>query len=194
MFKLSTRSSYGLRACLALACNYGGPPVSVALLSEHNKIPRRYLEQILNALRRKKLVKSQRGPKGGYVLSKTPQELSIGDIVRAVEGEMGHILCSMPELRSDDCRTVTGCVSRRLCHDLETALMKILDGTTLEDLRQEAVRLGNITTYNEAVLCLPSQPPSGSTKSKRNQDGTCITLFALNPNKSLTFSKKGVTT
>ncbi len=139
MFKLSTRSSYGLRACLALACTQGQQPVTE--LSRDNQIPRRYLEQILNALRHKGLVSSTRGAKGGYRLAKDPAAITVGDIVGAVEGEMEPILCSMPELRSDACRTTTGCLSRRLCYDLETSLRRVLDGTTLEDLRLEALRL-----------------------------------------------------
>lgn len=141
MFKLSTRSSYGLRACLALACSFGGPPLPTTTLAKENNIPRRYLEQILSALRQKGLVDSTRGQKGGYCLARSPVELTVGDVVRAVEGEMEPILCSVPELRSESCRTHTGCISRRLCYDLETTLMRVLDGTTLEDLRLEALRL-----------------------------------------------------
>ena len=139
VFKLSTRSSYGLRACLALACGQGQQPV--AELSRENQIPRRYLEQILNSLRHKGLVSSTRGAKGGYRLAKDPAAITVGDIVVAVEGESEPILCSMPEQRSFECRTTTGCLSRRLCYDLENSLRRVLDGTTLEDLRLEAVRL-----------------------------------------------------
>ncbi|MBI3928607.1 MAG: Rrf2 family transcriptional regulator [Armatimonadetes bacterium] len=155
MFKLSTRSSYGLRACLALACGYGGPPLSVAALSEKNNIPRRYLEQILNALRRKELVEATRGPRGGYRLAHEPRAVSVGDIVRAVEGDMEQILCSVPELRSEECRTTTGCISRRLCYDLETTLMRILDGTTLEDLRLEAHRLTSLRENESKTGLIP---------------------------------------
>lgn len=141
MFRLSTKSSYGLRACLALACSSASQPMAVADLSRDNQIPRRYLEQILNALRHKGLVTSTRGARGGYQLSRRPNAISIGEIVRAVEGDMDPILCSVPEMRSQECRTTTGCVSRRLCYDLETTLLRVLDGTTLEDMRLEALRL-----------------------------------------------------
>ncbi len=141
MFKLSTKSSYGLRACLALACNHGGPPLPVASISKDNNIPRRYLEQILSILRQNGLVDSTRGSKGGYRLSQEPAATTVAQVVRAVEGDMPPVLCSLPELRSEKCRTHTGCVSRRLCYDLETTLMRVLDGTTLEDMRLEALRL-----------------------------------------------------
>jgi Rrf2 family transcriptional regulator, iron-sulfur cluster assembly transcription factor len=139
VFKLSTRSSYGLRACLALAEDKREAPVAVVELSRENQIPRRYLEQILNVLRHKGLVESTRGARGGYQLAKSSSSITIGEIVRAVEGEMEPILCSVPEMKSGDCRTASGCISRRLCFNLENALMKILDGTTLADLRSEGI-------------------------------------------------------
>ena len=86
-------------------------------------------------------MEATRGPKGGYRLSREPAATTIADVVRAVEGDMPPVLCSLPELRSENCRTHTGCVSRRLCYDLESTLMRVLDGTTLEDLRLEALRL-----------------------------------------------------
>ncbi|MGE0490283.1 MAG: Rrf2 family transcriptional regulator [Vulcanimicrobiota bacterium] len=141
MFKLSTRSTYGLRACLALAQQLNGPPVTTVSLSDENNIPRRYLEQILNAIRQSGLVESTRGPKGGYRLSRPPGEITVADVVRAVEGDMPPILCSMPELRSANCRTHTGCASRKLCFELENSVMEVLGSTTLDDLRAEAQRL-----------------------------------------------------
>lgn len=158
MFKLSTRSSYGLRACLALACAQENVPLAVTELSRVNQIPKRYLEQILNTLRHSGLVESTRGAKGGYLLAKKPTDIRIGDIVRAVEGRMEPILCSMPEMKSDACRTVQGCLSRRLCFELETALTRILDGTTLEDMRHEASRMAIPGGPSESTEVGPSLP------------------------------------
>jgi Rrf2 family transcriptional regulator, cysteine metabolism repressor len=166
LFRLSTKSSYGLRACLALACSSGAGPLAVADLSRDNQIPRRYLEQILNALRHKGLVSSTRGARGGYKLSRDPGAISVGEIVRAVEGEMDPILCSVPELQSHDCRTTLGCASRRLCHDLETTLLTVLDGTTLEDMRREAVSLHPGESAVQFTLTLPLQAPQRTNQSK----------------------------
>jgi len=120
--------------------------VAVIELSRENQIPRRYLEQILNVLRHRGLVESTRGARGGYQLARSSDSISIGEIIRAVEGEMEPILCSVPERKTGECRTMLGCISRRLCFDLESALMKILDGTTLEDLKSEALRLDHHRT------------------------------------------------
>jgi Rrf2 family cysteine metabolism transcriptional repressor len=126
---------------MALALRTGSEPLAAAELSKANHIPHRYLEQILNSLRRKGLVDSTRGTKGGYRLARDPSHIRVGDIIRAVEGELEPILCSVPEHRSQDCRTNSGCHSRGLCHSLERALMSVLDGTTLEDMKQEALQL-----------------------------------------------------
>lgn len=157
---MSTRSSYGLRACLALACSTGSQPVAVADLSKNNQIPRRYLEQIFNALRHKGLVISTRGARGGYQLSRNPSAITIGEIVRAVEGNMDAILCSVPEMHSQNCRTTTGCISRRLCYDLETTLLRVLDGTTLEDMRLEAVRLQGQGERDSVIVALSNFLPT----------------------------------
>ena len=133
--------------------------MAVVDLARENQIPRRYLEQILNALRHKGLVQSTRGARGGYQLSRRPANISIGEIIRAVEGDMDPILCSVPEMRSENCRTSTGCVSRRLCYDLETTLMRILDGTTLEDMRLEAVRLQNARENEKVTVQLSKLLP-----------------------------------
>jgi len=154
MLKLSTRSSYGLRACVALALRTGREPLPAIELSRSNQIPHRYLEQILNSLRRQGLVDSTRGTKGGYKLAKDPSTIRIGDIVRAVEGELEPILCSVPEHRSQDCRTHSGCISRGLCHALESTLMRVLDGTTLEDLRREALHIAEHPDYGSDTLPL----------------------------------------
>lgn len=138
MMKLSTRSSYGLRAALALALQFGEPPVTVASLAEDNGIPRRYLEQILNRLRRKGLVEATRGPRGGYRLALSPDVVSVGAIVRAVEGDLQPVLCTFPEKRSAECRTSAGCVSRSFCNEMERSMTRILDGTSLGDLSRRA--------------------------------------------------------
>lgn len=180
MFRLSTKSSYGLRACLALACSSAAGPLAVADLSRDNQIPRRYLEQILNALRHKGLVASTRGARGGYQLSRQPNSISVGEIVRAVEGEMDPILCSVPELQSQDCRTVSGCASRRLCHDLESTLLQVLDGTTLEDMRREAASVhGGETVPLTLNLPLLGSVPNPMTHVETKNHGQATTASPI---------------
>lgn len=138
MMKLSTRSSYGLRAALTLALHHGEAPRPVATLAEENQIPRRYLEQILNRLRRAELVTALRGPGGGYALARDPGQITVGDIVRAVEGNLEPVLCTFPELKLEGVCSGAGCLSEGFCQEMERNLTRILDGTTLADLQARA--------------------------------------------------------
>lgn len=141
MLKLSTRSSYGVRAVFDLARNQGDKPVRLVEVAERQKIPRSYLQQIFVRLRKSGVVQAIRGPKGGFKLSRAPEEIKIGDVVRALEGEQKPILCTMPENFGPDCHVVEGCVSRLVCQKLDGQLNNILDGSTLAELCSEADRL-----------------------------------------------------
>lgn len=133
MLKLSTKSSYGLRACLAL-CKADGK-LSSSEIAESESIPQRYLEQILSTLRQGGLVESTRGAKGGYSLARPAGDITVADLVSCLEGELPPILCSLPELRSDTCRTDEGnCSSSKLCCSLENSMMSVLAATTLDTL------------------------------------------------------------
>lgn len=129
---MSTKSSYGLRACLSLA--QAKEKLSSSEISERDNIPRRYLEQILSALRQSGLVESTRGAKGGYALTRSPELISVADVVKSVEGELPPMLCTNPDLRSDSCRQDDRCDCRDLCSDLETSVNRVLGGTTLADI------------------------------------------------------------
>lgn len=136
MLKLSTKSSYGLRACLAL-CKAEGK-LSSSEIAQVESIPQRYLEQILSALRQGGLVESTRGAKGGYSLARPAGEVTIADLVSCLEGALPPILCSVPEMRSDTCRSEEGgCTSSKLCCELEASVMKVLASTTLADMARD---------------------------------------------------------
>ena len=140
MLKLSTKSSYGLRACLAL-CKAQGK-LSSSEIAQVESIPQRYLEQILSALRQGGLVESTRGAKGGYSLARPAGEVTVADLVSCLEGTLPPILCSVPEMRSDTCRSEEGCcASSELCCKLEASVMKVLASTTLADM----IRDGSLT-------------------------------------------------
>lgn len=130
MLKLSTKSSYGLRACLALS--RAGGKLSSSEIAETESIPQRYLEQILSLLRQGGLVESTRGAKGGYSLSRPAGEITVADLVVCLEGALPPILCSAPEFRSESCREDGTCASGPLCHQLESSVMRVLASTTLE--------------------------------------------------------------
>ena len=91
--KLSTKGRYGLRAMIDLAQYSGDAPVSIISISERQDISERYLEQLVALLRKAGLVRSIRGAGGGYVLAKDMKEISVGDILRALEGSLEPVEC-----------------------------------------------------------------------------------------------------
>ena len=157
MLKLSTKSSYGLRACLAL-CKADGK-LSSSEIAESESIPQRYLEQILSTLRQGGLVESTRGAKGGYSLARPADEITVADLVSCLEGELPPILCSVPELRSDTCRADDGgCSSSKLCCKLENSMMSVLAATTLDALRGQASLKTEQPGQTEPSDCSDSSP------------------------------------
>ena len=137
--RLSTRSTYGMRAMFDLALCYGQGPISVTTIArrEHLTVP--YLEQLLHRLRRHALVESVRGPKGGYLLSKAPEVITVGEIVRALEGEIEPVVDGNGRRHngSHASHHVTGLLWQRL----GAAIAETLDMTTLKDLCNEAREL-----------------------------------------------------
>lgn len=88
--KLSTRSTYGMRALVELALAAGHGPVSAALISKRQELSVAYLEQLLHRLKKEGLVSSIRGPRGGYVLAKQPHHITMAQIVRVLDGTNGE--------------------------------------------------------------------------------------------------------
>ena len=87
--KLSTRSTYGMRALVELALASGHGPVSAALIAKRQELSVAYLEQLLHRLKKQGLVSSVRGPRGGYVLAREPQRITMADVVRILDGANG---------------------------------------------------------------------------------------------------------
>jgi len=91
--KLSTRGRYGTRALVELANAHGESPVSLKEISKRQQIPLKYLEQIAIRLKKAKIIKSVRGPQGGYKLCKAPEKLNLLEILEALEGSMCFVKC-----------------------------------------------------------------------------------------------------
>ena len=110
--KLSTRARYGIHAMYDLAQNYGAQPRPIKAVAEAQAIPEAYLEQLLCTLRRAGLVVSARGAQGGYMLSRPPGEITVGEILRALEGGLTLLDCLDEE---DACGKSCDCPSRKIC-------------------------------------------------------------------------------
>jgi Rrf2 family protein len=129
--KLSTRSRYGARILVDLARHNGQGPVQIGEISKRQDISVKYLEQLIRPLKQASMVTSVRGPKGGHLLAKKPEEITLGQIVRLFEGQSELVECiSHPEKcsMSDDCQV------RLAWKDATRVLYEKLDSTTISDL------------------------------------------------------------
>ena len=144
---LTRRSKYGLKAALLLARERERTPVLVADIALREQIPRKFLEHILLELNRHGVLTSRRGKLGGYLLARPPQEISLGEIVRILDGPLAPIGCvSATAYRPcDDCPDEAACGIRLAMKRVRDATATILDGTTLADVNQQIATLAQVT-------------------------------------------------
>jgi len=141
VLSLSTRGEYGVRAMFEIAREYERGPVSIREIARRQGVSVPYLEQLLNRLRRAGLIRSQKGPGGGYVLLKRPDEITIGVILRVLEGPVTLTNCLAPVSDRHRCGLVKKCVARLLWQSLGEKIEEFLEGITLQDLLSASVDL-----------------------------------------------------
>ena len=142
--RLSKRGEYGLRAMMRLAEIHqpSDEPVLTQIknLSEWENIPQKYLEQILLALKNAGLLNSKKGMHGGYYLAKEPHEITLGQIVRVLDGPLAPIRCvSQMAYEPCDCLDEDTCGLRMIMLDVRNAIAEILDNTSLADMRERVI-------------------------------------------------------
>jgi Rrf2 family protein len=133
--KLSAREQYGLRAMIELGRRYGEGPVSLSDVAQSQGISLGYLEQIAPLLKGSHLVESTRGVRGGYKLTRAPSEITVGDIVRALEeGYIMPLKCIPGAEGEDSCTRKGVCTARDVWKRMHEGMVEVLDSTTLADL------------------------------------------------------------
>lgn len=137
---LSSRARYGVRAMFQLACHRGEGPVALRTVAEEQDLSLAYLEQIVGILRRQGLVESVRGRHGGYQLTRPPQEISVGEIICALEGPVFVSACAEPDPDFEECGRGEFCVSRLLWMRVHRQIQEVFDTVTLADLCEAASR------------------------------------------------------
>jgi Rrf2 family protein len=129
--QLSTKVRYGIRAMLEIALQYDGTPVMASSIAEKQALSRKYLENLLNMLRVNGLVKSVRGSKGGYILSKDPKDITLEEIVIALDGPLAITPCvEAPK----SCEFSDSCVTYDLWVDMTDLISNYLKGKSLKTL------------------------------------------------------------
>lgn len=138
--QLSQKAQYALRAVFELALRAGQGPVRIADVAEVQAIPVRFLEVILNQLKQAGFVESRRGSAGGYLLARPPASISVGDVLRFVQGPIAPVECLVGE-PGVNCGLKGDCVFMPLWKEVQQAVTAIYDGRTFQDLvDQEGAR------------------------------------------------------
>lgn len=139
--RISTKGEYGIRAMLELALHYREGPMALGRIAERQAISEPYLEQLIAGLRKAGLVTSVRGAQGGYELTRDPEAIPIGEIIRALEGPITPMECLSEEPESLGCENSERCATRLLWRKLQASINEVLDTTTLGDLVADNKRL-----------------------------------------------------
>jgi Rrf2 family protein len=144
--RLSTKSRYGLRALFDIAYNCGSTPTQIQDISRRQQISPRYLEQIFQNLKRAGILKSKRGPQGGYALARKPDEITVLEILNATEQDVLLVDCAgsttKKRKRKAECPFEGLCVTQTVWEEASTLLNSLFGGLTLQTLCQRAQAMG----------------------------------------------------
>ena len=151
--RLTTKGRFAVTAMLDLALHGGPGPVTLSGISERQKISQSYLEQLFGKLRRRELVESVRGPGGGYHLARSASEVSVADIIRAVEEPLDSTQCGGRE----NCLDSHRCMTHDLWEELNTTVFGFLDGVKLSQL-VEKQRTRTVSVVRQPKPREPSRP------------------------------------
>lgn len=142
--KLSVRGEYALRALLVLGRDYveDDSVVRIQEISKKQNIPKRFLEQILNDLKSAHIVESRRGVAGGYRLRRSPDRITLAEIIRHVEGPLAPVSCVSEKFYEKcSCPDESRCAIRSIMKEVRDGIVKVLESTTLAHLAERALKL-----------------------------------------------------
>jgi Rrf2 family protein len=135
MLRFTKRADYGLMAIHYIAVQDDLGSVSAKRIAEEFAIPPEIMAKILQRLAKQGLIVSQNGPKGGYALSRRPAEITVGEVIRALEGPINIVSC----LEDSDCPQMERCSLRRPVHKIQAAISHVLDTMSLAELTSDDV-------------------------------------------------------
>lgn len=147
---VSQKCQYALRAVFELAKHYEQGPAKISEIADAQAIPIRFLEVILNQLKQGGFTDSRRGKEGGYTLIRSPRELTVGDIIRFVEGPLGPVECVNAK-PMERCPLRGDCIFLPLWERVKDAVTEIYDSATFEDL-VEAERRKDVNYMPEYTI------------------------------------------
>lgn len=134
--KLSTKGRYGLMAMYQLANDYGQGPISLKYVAEQQGLSENYLEQLFSNLKKEGLLISTRGAYGGYMLSRKPEEITVGQVLRSLEGQMSPSECVSED--GFDCSKDDSCATRLVFAKIKDSIDRVIDSITLQDMVRDS--------------------------------------------------------
>lgn len=139
--KLSKKGEYAVRALACLGAPEAPPMLSIQEIATQENIPKKFLEQVLLALKKAGLVQSSRGKTGGYALQGIPARISLGDIIRAVDGPLAPLPCAQTSapVKCADCLSLEACWLRAVMTEVGQGVSAVLDQISLADICRRAV-------------------------------------------------------
>jgi Rrf2 family cysteine metabolism transcriptional repressor len=137
---VSQKCQYAIRAVFELSRQYGQGPVRISEIAEAQAIPLRFLEVILNQLRRAGFVQSKRGPEGGYLLARQPDQVTVGDIVQFMEGPLVPVAC-MTDKSVGECMLHGNCVFIGMWKRAAKAMSGVYDQISFQDLVDDEIKM-----------------------------------------------------
>ena len=135
---ISTKGRYALRIMADVAQHDGEMPVSVREIAQRQDISGKYMEQIISVLTRSGLLRSIRGAQGGYVLAKAPEEISVGDILRALEGDLTPVACTAIHGVAGNCKSEHTCVTKYVWQQIDDSINQTVNHIFLDELVAES--------------------------------------------------------
>ncbi|NLW22352.1 MAG: Rrf2 family transcriptional regulator [Tissierellia bacterium] len=139
--RLSTRGRYGLKAMFQLALHYGEGPIPLNTIASEHDLSENYLEQLVSALRKAGLLNSVRGAQGGYMLAKDPKDITVGNILRVLEGDIAPADCVIDD--TSGCDKEEGCVTKLVWMRIRDSINEVIDSISLQDMVDEQNKLLN---------------------------------------------------
>lgn len=142
IMKLSTKGRYGLKAMFELALSYGEGPTPLNNIAQKQNLSLHYLEQLFATLRKAGLVKSIRGAQGGYILADKPENITVGNVLRTLEGPIAPSDCVIEDEESE-CSRLGHCVTRTIWGRIKDSIDEVIDSITLQDMVDDHKKLNN---------------------------------------------------
>jgi len=151
---ISKKTKYALQALFALTRRDGTGPVLIATLAKEESIPLKFLEVILLELRNGGVVESKKGRSGGYKLSRAPSEITVGSVIRILEGPIAPLPCASETAfrKCEECQDIARCETRLVMRQVRDAMAHVLDHITLADVVQQGHFLREQKKAQDALM------------------------------------------